>query len=171
MNVPETQPTASCVLRKPEGKRQLVGGVVGLEGCWGTPAPCPSRTRTHLPTQQSPGEPQPPRAPALLCREELRCRWDGATADRQITATPRRGCKNRLRIDMESCPKQQDAALNLLIKPLKFSHPRACRCQRAAADGSASSPAPAWLRDSPAPCQGHGSKSSPRFAPSAQATL
>lgn len=41
---------------------------------------------------------------------------------------------------MEICPKQQDTALNLLIKSLKFSHMRVCRCQRAG-PGSSASPA------------------------------
>lgn len=63
---------------------------------------------------------------------------------------------------MEICPKQQDTGLNLLIKTLKFSHTGACRCQQAGPGSSASSPATAaWLRDSPALCQGQGLKSSP----------
>lgn len=57
----------------------------------------------------------------LPCREELGCSCDGAVADRQINTTFKSGCKNRLRIDTEICPKQQDTALNLLIKTLTFS--------------------------------------------------
>lgn len=44
------------------------------------------------------------------------------TADTQITTTSNGGCKNRSRIDMEICPKQQDTALNLLVKTVRFSH-------------------------------------------------
>lgn len=44
-----------------------------------------------------------------------------AIADTQITTTSNGGCKNRSRIDMEICPKQQDTALNLLVKTPRFS--------------------------------------------------
>lgn len=79
------------------------------------------------------------------------------TADTQITTTSNGGCKNRSRIDMEICLKQQDIALNLLVKTLRFF-------PRHAQPGSFSW----WLSISPGTAPGSGTsriQEQPHFAP------
>lgn len=73
-------------------------------------------------------------------------------ADTQITTTSNGDCKNRSRIDMEICPKQQDTALNLLVKTLRFS--QTCAARELLLVGTA-------LRDIPAHCQGQDPGAAP----------
>lgn len=85
------------------------------------------------------------------------------TADTQITTTSNGGCKNRSRIDMEIRPKQQDTALYLLVKTLRFSH--ACAAREPLLVAQHLSRHSAWLRDIPAHCHSQGSSTSPTLPP------
>lgn len=76
-----------------------------------------------------------------------------AIADTQITTTSNGGCKNRSRIDMEIRPKQQDTALNLLVKTPRFSQTCAGRELLPVAQGH------------PSPLPRPGSRSSPTLSP------
>lgn len=71
---------------------------------------------------------------------------------------------------MEICPKQQDAALNLLVKTLRLVFP-AMRSQGAAPGGSASLWAQPLAQGHPGPLPRPGSRSSPTLPPQSSKNL